>query len=143
MMSQFNAVACPVLTANSLPLVPSHLLIFLESHFDSYEKLEIVHRIRIGGGVISRDAVRVVSMHVDALDDAIDSLERAGFISLSEDGLRLGPRAQTDNRFAELMDAYAHDHAGVMAAVSTIALRRIREDFMRLYLGRTRKDESD
>lgn len=113
--------------------LPPQLLALLESHLDTIEKLEIVACIRRTKTAATRELVRAaLPVPDDMFDDAFEELERAGFVDVAETALRLGPRAAHDHRFALLLDAYDDDRASVMSALSTLALKRIRENASRM-----------
>jgi signal recognition particle GTPase len=99
----------------------------LETQLDSFEKLEIMQALRASGQSMSQQEVAAAcQLRSDVVEDTLDDLERAQLITRERRRrIRTGSGC-TDPRFVVLMQLYAEDRAGVLAALSSVAVQRIR-----------------
>jgi DNA-binding IclR family transcriptional regulator len=100
----------------------------LETDLDSVEKLEALQHLgRVPGEILRSELVRAVNLERETMRAAIGDLVRAGFIDASSKrgGLRLGLRAM-GAAYEDVMRLYDEDRALIAAALSSIAVERIR-----------------
>lgn len=100
----------------------------LETKLDSFEKLEIVRALRASGQSMSfSDLEAACRLSSDLVEDTLPSLERAKLVErdAANRRVRLGT-ASNDPRFARLMQLYDEDRAGVLAALSSTVMQRLR-----------------
>lgn len=118
------------------PRLTSELLRLLDEVLDTIEKVEIAWHL-----ACSRAPLRISELQEKALLDpramraAIDELVRARVVELARKPVatvRLGPRARHAD-FESLMSRYAVDRPVVAAALTSIAMTRIRAMTMRAF----------
>lgn len=124
----------------------------LQSDLDSFEKLELVHQLRAAKRPISRtDLQSGLRIDVGTLRTAITELLGCGLIEEATDepgSVRLGGRATVDKPLEALMTLYDEDRLTVVAALSSIAMDRIRGMAAHAFadafvIRRRRKDQDD
>ena len=108
-------------------LSPS-LVVLLETYLDSTDKLEIVWRVRSRGPMERVDLCDGLGVDGPAADVVIAALASAGLLECVDGTVLLGPRFELDTSVARLIDLYEHDRALVMSALSTLHLRRMRDE---------------
>jgi hypothetical protein len=131
--------------------VPPEALALLDTLLDSFEKLELAwHLERAGGPVRRAELQAALQLEEDSMREVIAELLAAKIIEVSggpEPKVRLGPRARRED-FSSLMALYAEDRLAVVAALSSIAMRRIRTMAARTFaeafvLKRSKKGDDD
>jgi hypothetical protein len=100
------------------------LVDYLASTIDSFEKLEIVRALRAGERRLD-DLRALVPLDQDDFTTALTALADAGVVVERTGVAELGPRA-ADPIFGELMAAYDTDRFAIAAALSKLALARVR-----------------
>jgi DNA-binding transcriptional ArsR family regulator len=99
----------------------------LETQLDSFEKLEIMQALYASGQSMSpQELAAACQLRIDVVEDTLDDLERAQLIKRERRRQIRTDRGCADPRFAVLMQLYAADRAGVLAVLSSVAVRRIR-----------------
>jgi hypothetical protein len=100
----------------------------LVTKLDSYEKLEVMRALRRAGRTMSRSELEAACwLSSDAVDDALDSLDRSKLIEQDSvnHGIRIGA-AGADPCFVTLMQTYDEDRAAVLAVLSSAVMQRLR-----------------
>lgn len=94
----------------------------LETELDSFEKLELLARVRAAaGGLELADPL----FDTEAMRWTLDELRRAGFVEKRGQLCVLGPRG-TQAAIVALMSLYDTDRMTVVAELSSLSLERIR-----------------
>lgn len=107
-----------------LPVTTSHLpreiRLLLETDLDSFEKLEVLMRVR-GTGLATDDA----TLDNEAMRSSLSELLHAGLIEKRGTAYVLGPRGH-EPTVEEIMTLYGADRMSIIAELSSLAMERIR-----------------
>ncbi len=103
----------------------SNLVDFLDTAIDSFEKLEIARALR-DRQPVRLDALRAqLQLENGVFVGAVTALVESGLVITRDGIVTLGPRA-SEPTFGELMAAYDEDRFAIAAALSKIAMNRMR-----------------
>lgn len=100
----------------------------LETRLDSFEKLEIMRTLRATRTPMSLSELETAcAAPSDLLADALADLERAKLVERDRPNRRFRLGAVADEpRLASLMQLYDEDRTGVLAALSSTVMQRLR-----------------
>src|SRR4051794_41018608 len=99
------------------PRLDDNARALLQTHLDSFEKLELVRVLRASGRPMSRSELETECRFIpDTVDEVLASLSHINAIEFDAAGqlVRLGPAAQ-DPAFQNLMMTYDDDRLAVLA----------------------------
>jgi hypothetical protein len=126
--------------------VPPDALIVLDSMLDSFEKLELAWYLTRANAPVPRTELQAaLRLNADALQEVLADLRATKIVEISggpEPVVRLGLRAQGDD-FRSLMAVHAEDPVAIVAALSSIATRRIRTMAARTFVLKKRGKGND
>ena len=109
--------------------LPPDVLALLESSLSGFEKLELAWHLWRAGAPVPRAELRdALDLDTGSMGALLAELLAAKIIEVGgapEKAVRLGPRAGGES-FKALMALYAEDRLAVVAALSSIAMHRIR-----------------
>ncbi len=122
----------------------------LQTHLDSFEKLELVRALRTSGRPMSRDDLEVECRFTpDTVHEALESLSHARIVEFDAAAAklaRLGPSSHAP-AFQAVMEFYENDRHAVLTLLSTMAMERIRSmtarAFADAFVLRKKRDDGD
>lgn len=131
------------------PLLPDSVQRLLETHVDTFDKLEIAVELANtpGQAVDRKHLASGLSLPPDVFATSVLELERSGLLAVRDD--LIGPSsAQAVQALDELARAYRADGVAIVRALSEIAMTRIRGMAARAFadaflLRPKRKEEPD
>lgn len=100
----------------------------LESHVDSFEKLEVIIALHRAGDHPSTPRELADSLNLDRAEvrGVLDGFARAGLTESANGFVQIAPRGPLASAVSELATIYADDKSTLVIAIAEISMERLR-----------------